>query len=119
MFKTELRTRKMNGKLWQLIEPLVFEYQHDDGTTETITVPAGTLTDFATVPRIPFIYAATGNTAHKAATLHDYLYSISEDRKHADKVFYQAMRITEPRWRATIMYAAVRIFGRFFYSSRS
>ena len=41
---------------------------------DTITVPTGFLTDFASVPRMPFVFLLFGDVAHEAAVIHDYLY---------------------------------------------
>lgn len=55
---------------WKLIAPL--EYKADSGTV--YSVPIGFVTDFASVPRLPFIFVAFGDRANSAATLHDWLY---------------------------------------------
>ena len=41
---------------------------------DTITVPTGFFTDFASVPRMPFVFLLFGDVAHEAAVIHDYLY---------------------------------------------
>lgn len=81
----------------------------------TWTVPAGYRYDGASVPRIPFVYARYGNTAHEAACLHDYLYEFQPcARKQADKAFLETMeRFGNPpsRTQRRVMYMAVRMFG--------
>lgn len=107
-FLTPLRAEKVQVGLWRLVEPLVFEYEGS-----RVTVPAGFLTDFASVPRVPFVYLLVGDTAHEAAVIHDYLYR--EDgvpRSVADRILRLAMEATgEPAWRRWAMWAAVRVFG--------
>jgi hypothetical protein len=105
-FITQLRVTKTNGK-WTLLDPFVVRV--DDYPW---VVPAGYKTDFASVPRVPFAYLLAGNAAHKAAVLHDYMYSKGYDRKLADDIFYYAMEAEGvPDWRRNLMYAAVRAFG--------
>jgi len=59
-------------------------------------------TDFASVPRVPFIYESWGNRAHREAVLHDYLYR--KDSKpvvtysQANKIFLEAMKSRGVQW---------------------
>jgi hypothetical protein len=81
-----------------------------------IEVPSGYRTDFASVPRIPFVYARTGGKAVLPSIIHDWLYDHSREisRKAADDVFLEAMNeVKDPEWRTTrwVMYAGVRIGG--------
>lgn len=85
-----------------------------------LIVPEGFEHDFASVIRTPIAYWLFGNTAHRAAIVHDYLYSVRCPRALADQVFFAAMRAESVRdWRRYPMYAAVRLFGRFFYPKES
>ena len=79
-----------------------------------IEVPADYVTDLASVPRVLWsIFPPHGRYA-KAAIVHDYLYSNALGTKQwADSVFLEAMTVLNvPRWRRTVMYLAVRLFGR-------
>lgn len=112
-FKTNLDVRS-KGKFWSLLSPLIFE----SDTFGEIIVPRGFRTNFASVPRIPIIYAMFGNTSHKSATLHDYLYTkrAKMSRKSADRVFIEAMTSRrQSKWRRIPMWAAVRLFGKWHY----
>lgn len=97
--------------LWELVEPLIYE---SDCAAMTITVPVGFQTDFASVLRLPVVYLLFGDKAHAPATVHDYLYQDGAlERKTADAVFYEAMRVGTrlsgiERW---LMWSAVRLFG--------
>ena len=73
-FKTELFISLKPGsdKIYVLTEPLIFQ----SNVMGLIEVPAGFNTDFASVPRLPLIYAVWGDRAHREAVLHDYLYRI-------------------------------------------
>lgn len=95
---------------WRLKNPLAYE---SDVAGKIITVPEGFCTDFASVPRIPVAYWLTGDTAHEAAVVHDFLYSTGElPRAKADDVLMEAMTVTGiPAWRRYAMYWAVRAFG--------
>ncbi|MMS78136.1 DUF1353 domain-containing protein, partial [Salmonella enterica] len=50
----------------------------------------------------------------KAAIIHDYLYDNALRTKwEADRIFLDGMTVLGvPRWKRTIMYWAVRLFGR-------
>ena len=93
-----------------LVQPLVYE---SDVAGIRIEVPAGFVTDFASVPRLPIIYMLTGNTAKEAAVVHDYLYGAHiTTREVADAVFREASIVTGvPAWRAWMMWAGVRAGG--------
>ena len=120
MFQTRLRAEKIHEPRrwwhrarWRLIEPLV--YVSENG--ERVTVPVGFVTDFASVPRAWLAYALAGDTGHEAAVVHDYLYSQRSEpggwtRRACDREFYRALLACgEPRWRAWLMWLAVRMFG--------
>jgi hypothetical protein len=114
-FLTELRIVHLDGKSWRtLAEFRAAVLAPDDRPRRMLTVPEGYETDFASVPRAPFAYWLTGNTAHKSALLHDYLYTLGEPggRGFADSVFLAAMLAEGvPWWRRRLMYAAVRAAG--------
>ena len=100
---------------WRLVAPFTAYVKSDDGTGRTITVPQLFETDFASAPRIPFIFAKFGNRAHRPAVLHDFLYSeggTEDDRQYADHVLLAAciadgMDSSD----AHMIYDAVREFG--------
>jgi hypothetical protein len=112
-FLTDLKVKNAtdqdDGK-WVLLEPLVYQ---SDVAKMTITVPAGFVTNFASVPRIPVAYWLCGDTASEAAAVHDYLYtSHIVSREVADAVLKEASALTGVAgWRAGLMWAGVRLFG--------
>lgn len=74
-------------------------------------------TDFASVPRVPFIYEAWGDRAHREAVLHDYLYRIDSipvvSYSQANDIFLEAMKSTGKPWYISrFMYLGV-VFGGF------
>lgn len=95
---------------WILRNPFAY---HSEVLGMIVTVPPGFVTDFASVPRLPVIYMLTGNTAHRPAVIHDFLYTTSAcERKQADEVFLEAMEVVGiPAWKRYPMYWGVRAFG--------
>jgi hypothetical protein len=95
---------------WALEQPLAFE---SVVYGQTITVPAGFLTDFASVPRAPISYWLAGDTAHASAVIHDYLCRLDYPSGRigwawAAAVFREAMEAEGvPAWRRAIMHWAV------------
>ncbi len=62
-------------------------------------VPEGFITDFASVPRIPFVYDKLEDIAQRPAVIHDYLYSTGIlQRDVSDRVLLEAMELTEIPW---------------------
>lgn len=84
-----------------------------------IIVPEGFETDLASVPRVPVVYLAVGGRGHKAAVLHDWLYSTTMfTRKQCDQYFYHALRESGVNYfYAKAMYAGVRIGGASYYEA--
>jgi hypothetical protein len=101
---------------FRLTEPLIYE---SDLTGDTFTVPRGFCTDFASVPRLPLAFMLVGDTANRAAVLHDWLYTTRKDGRHpvpdratADALLKEAALATgAPAWRAWMLWAGVRIGG--------
>jgi len=122
----------LDGRKWKLVRPFSYhigsEYSGD-----IIWVPAGFVTDFASVPRVLWTFLPSWGRYGKGAVLHDYLYQFlywmleqpqyeslfdhfsyarKNPRKFADDIFYEAMLVggTKP-WKAWIMYRGVRLLG--------
>ena len=82
-----------------------------------ISVEFGFRTDFASIPRIFWIWIPPNGQYGKAAVIHDYLYKNHYfSRKEADMIFLEAMEVlnVSEKKRKT-MYRAVRMFGWFAY----
>jgi len=94
---------------WLLLDVVVF-LSADHGR---IVVPAGFVTDLASVPRLPITYFLAGGLAHAAAVVHDYLYTTHElTRAQADAVFREAAQACGVgAWRAWVMWLGVRLGG--------
>lgn len=115
-FPHPLRVELLDRKRWLVLED--FEYLDPDHGS--IRVPAGAVTDFASIPRWPMTFALLGQYGHAAAALHDYLYATEAlARKAADRVFLNALRSSgHARWRSWLMYAGARIGGGSRYGER-
>ena len=117
-FKTALQVKLIDEarNRWRVMQPLVFFSALFD---HFFSVPAGFVTDFASVPRVPLVYMLAGDTARAAAVVHDYLYTGIVDREVADDVFLEAMAASGvPAWRRYPMYWAVRACGGSRYKRR-
>ena len=111
-FLSPLEVSREKGLGWRLLRPFIFK---SEVLKQTIFVPAGYVTDFASVPRLPLAFLLTGDHAHASAVVHDYLVEYKVvPRKLADQVFREAMQIEKiPRWRRILMYSAVRLYTVF------
>ena len=97
--------------IWKIKAPLLY---WSDLLKRVVTVEIGFLTDYASVPRIPFAYWLLGDTSHKAAVIHDWLFHHHEvcDEQTANKVLLEAMAAEGiPAWRRWAIYAGVAIGG--------
>jgi hypothetical protein len=95
-----------------------FSYDVGDlGSGETICVPAGFVTDFASIPRAFWRLEPPLGRSGKAAVVHDYLYSTRGldgryDRTRCDEIFREAMAVLGvPMIKRNLMWAAVRVGG--------
>lgn len=116
-FQSPLIVQQISDSDWRLFKPFIYDSEHLD---RSIIIPAGFVTDFASVPRIPVAYLLFGGTTTKPAVVHDFLYrSCSAPRADADAVFAEAARVAgAPAWRIYSMQAAVRMFGGSFYCTK-
>lgn len=109
-FLDELIVRDMgDGKHWELTED--FSWSDD---CDVITVPTGYITDFASVPRLFWLFFPRYGKYTKAAVIHDYLYSEGIGTKdRADAIFYHSMlTLGVNAFKAWVMYQAVSMGGK-------
>jgi len=114
-FLTELVAEKVkeggsySRTKWRLRQDLAFMSE----SYGLIIVPEGFECDFASVPRLPFAFWLTGDTAHGAAVIHDYLCRVHYPAGkigwiEAADVFREAMKHEGvPSWRRWVMYQGV------------
>lgn len=115
-FITDLDIRDIDGTQWKVLAPLIYETESDvfgQGGATQLCVPAGFITDFASIPRIFWRILPPSGKYNKAAVVHDYLYSTQiVHRDIADLIFYEAMgALGVPQWKRWTMYQAVRSCG--------
>ncbi len=111
----DIGTTKNGRAMFRLESDLVFCQEYSTFGLE-ITVPAGFVTDFASVPRfLWFIFPPMG-TYNPATVLHDYLCKMEGyPRFMADAIFREAMReLGVPWWRRVAMYLGVRAYSIFW-----
>ena len=108
MKETKLILTPSGFKTWELVQNFTQETSYGQ-----ITVPKGFRTDLASVPRILWCLIPPFGRYSQAAVIHDYLYHFQEGtKKVADEIFYELMlRYGTYKWKAKIMYLAVRLFG--------
>lgn len=122
-----------DGKHWRLMRSFGYyrfggdipPYIDRSRSLDVIVVPAGFVTDFASIPwpLWSFIGASWGRYG-KAAVIHDFLYQhhgyeawpkdtgVQFARWHADDIFLEAMVVLNVAgWRRRLMYRGVRWFG--------
>jgi hypothetical protein len=116
-FCEPLILKYLDGCHWELDRN--FSYHH---TIMAIAVPAGFVTDFASIPRFFWrILPPTGKYG-KAAVVHDFIYrtpGVPLTRAEADQVFCDAMEdLGVGRVTRNVMFRAVRVFGFRAYQPR-
>lgn len=119
-FLSELDAHLHGDCVWVLNADLIY-YSASVGM---VIVPAGFMTDLASVPRVPIIYESWGNRCHREAVLHDYLYrsdALPEvSREQADSVFLEAMKARGVSWWIRWpMYWGVSCGGRWSYHQKA
>lgn len=95
---------------WTLVEDMVYSV---GSTGETIIVPKGFVTDFASIPRTLWTLFAPHGQYSRAAVIHDYLYwSQGCTRDQADRLMVIAMKESQVgSFDEHAIYAAVHAFG--------
>lgn len=101
---------------WILESPLCYVTRAGDD----LIVPAGFVTDLASIPRILYALIPVNGRHRAAAILHDWLYETQPlPRAECDRLFLDAMADSGVRWtQRQAMYAGVRIGGWVPWSRR-
>jgi len=87
-FRGDLDIRDLDGTHFVVLTDLVYEAK----SGEVFTVPAGTPTDFASIPRALTALLPKNGRYDRAAVLHDKLYQTGEvPKSRADDLFCEAM----------------------------
>ena len=84
-----------------------------EGSGNTIDVPNGFMTDFASVPRPLWVFLPRWGKYGNAAVIHDYCYwTQTRSRKESDRIFQEAMVVLGvSAFTRFLMYWAVRLCG--------
>ena len=108
-----------SGKQFRLFCQFTYRWKYR-GLVIVITVPAGFVTDFASIPRIFRIIIPKLGKWTKSAVVHDYLYQFGGlSRKQADLCFLDGMKdLGVVKWKRWVMWAAVRVAGGFAWKDR-
>ena len=138
-FTTELEVSPQgNGGDWRLLKAFVY-HVGSKFSRKYIRVPAGFITDFASIPRIFRFFLPEWAKYSKAPVLHDWLYQTNGKssnlpctwenkhpyectRKEADQIFLEAMLVDwqyhkSRHFVANLEYWAVRLCGGFAWRS--
>jgi len=119
----EAASKELKKDYWRVLDDFKFYYGTEDEIKWAV-VPAGFLTDGASVPRWFWGVIAPWGAYGQAAALHDYLIEygavyqdkqrININRKEADHVFNEALKVAQiPTWKRRLMFWAVRAWSRF------
>ena len=118
-FVTTLKTEQTDRRTYLVLADLVLA----DDDQRTIIVPAGFVTDFASIQGLHnaflfVLFALVSGYGNYAAAVHDWLYTCGQlSRKEADAVLYRALRAEGvARWRAWLFWAGVRLGGAKHYT---
>jgi len=111
-FTSKLIVEPIGKGFWEL--QVGFEYHVGTyPSDEIIVVPAGFITDFASIPKIFWpIISPTGEHG-KAAVIHDYCYySACYSRLRSDAIFLEGMKVLKvKKWKRDAMYFGVVLGG--------
>ncbi len=102
-----------DGQTWIILTD-DFKYDVDfEGSGDVVKVPQWMATDFASVPRPIWWFAAPWGKHGHAAVIHDAGYYLQDrSRRSYDRIFLQAMEVLGVRkLKRWAMYLAVRWFG--------
>lgn len=126
-FESQLELRHRPGHYrWEVINPLHYRHYtltpplpngYQPRASQLIVVPAGYLSDLASVPRLARrLVDANHPTTRRPAVLHDYIYTDQTQRftkGQADRIFYDCLLeegTAKPL--AWLMWKAVQLGGR-------
>ena len=118
-FPLPLETQQVNEKWHRVLGGFDAVVEEDGKEPLVIHVPHGFLTNFASVPRLPFAYLLFGGKGNRAAAVHDFLYEppTQYPRSWCDDVFYAGLLALEgiSEREARAMYDGVRLGGASHY----
>lgn len=123
--RRDAQSLRSGRSLWALQFPLLYEA---GPSRDVITVPAGFVTDLASIPRLVWSFYPPDGPWVKGAIVHDFLYytqgsglwnthvGVAREkpytRAESDAVFWEAMEDRDIRfWARFVIWSAVRLGG--------
>ncbi len=102
-----------DGRTWVIRSDFGYDIG-EKGSGNTINVPIGFKTDFASVPRVLWTFIPRWGKYGNAAVIHDFLYWEQKlSKEEADKIFLEAMYfLGVSTVKRKLIYYAVKYFGR-------
>ena len=124
-FMKPLVVKKVNDNEWEVYEELEYHVGSKD-SEEVIIVPKGTLTDFASIPKILWNILPPHTEVAPISVIHDYIYSLrgklpdkTYTREEGDKIFLEGMQVLGvPLWKRYTMFYAVRTAGFIYWNKK-
>lgn len=114
--------RQHDARRWEILDPFVFRLGSPTGI-EYVYVPAGFLTDFASIPRVLWSLWPPTGAYGKAAVVHDALYAWPYVRRvdgpsrrvtkaEADRILLAGMQVLGIGWMTQqVLYRGVQVGG--------
>lgn len=101
-----------DGRTWVILRPFSYDVA-SEGSGNKVKVRTGFMTDFASIPRLLWVFLPCWGRYGNAAVIHDWLYWIQKrPRKEADRIMLEGMTVLKvPGWQRYSIYFAVRAFG--------
>ncbi len=121
----EAASKSLGYDVWRITQSFKF-YVGPESDDRWVYVPAGYLSDGASVPRIFWGLLPPWGTYGQAAVVHDLLCETATvyregvpemiSRAKTDSIFKEAMiALNVPRWKRNVMYIAVRVFSKAYH----
>jgi hypothetical protein len=117
-FEDALELEYIDGKNWKVTADFYYDTDVPCAGGNRIKIPAGFITDFASIPKILWNILPPTAGYGKAAVIHDGLYRTMglATRKQADDVLMEAMVVLGVDWLTRqAIYWGVRVGGRSSY----
>lgn len=117
-FEDALELEYMDGHNWKVTADFYYDTDVPLVSGHRVSVPAGFVTDFASIPKFLWNLLPPVGSYGKAAVIHDRLYRTPSlaTRAQADRVLLEAMTFLGTAWYVRyVIYAGVRVGGRFSY----
>jgi ABC-type glucose/galactose transport system permease subunit len=119
-FTSPLELEYVDGRCWKVTAEFDFA---SDVLEHIVRIPAGFITDFASIPRLFWNILPPTGTYGKAAVIHDMLYQHPEcitptaTEKQANSVLLEGMITLHTGWlTALVIYTGVKFFGWFAWN---